>query len=500
MKFYKVNSNFILSVLVTICALGTFAGCQEGPFIKISLDGRSSDIVKVKFSGFIQDTLVNQIFQGNSDLSYITVSLPAGKHGRLDVAIEGSLEDDCVASRGMNSVEIKDDSVYSMRITLEQTSTCGRGTYNLTVINDPATSGKVISDLATISCGLRCSAIFREGTPVQLTATPNPGFKFQGWSEASCGSRPRCAVTLLSSLTVRATYTPCMGWCNEAPNFSTKTLYSINGNSAENVVAVGAAGTILAWNGSEWVSNTSNVQSTLRAVRARRGTYFAVGDNGTVLAPMLGSLWSVRSTDPSVQINDIAIVENGPVFAVGSNGTYLYGYGMNFTPIPVSSSHPCVPQNDQNYNAISIGATESEHYIVGSNGLFMRGYADDRSPFHCANLSSGTDKNLLGLWIGSKNIYLVGETSTIVKCDTDGQGCKELLSGPRINLHGVWSSSKDAIIYAVGDHGTILSSNSGGMRWEQEESGIKTSLYAVWGPDDNTVYAVGESGIILRLR
>jgi hypothetical protein len=47
---------------------------------------------------------------------------------------------------------------------------------------------------------------FKEGTVVNLTATPNPNAIFSGWSGACTGTFPNCAVTMNQNTTVTATF------------------------------------------------------------------------------------------------------------------------------------------------------------------------------------------------------------------------------------------------------------------------------------------------------
>lgn len=66
-------------------------------------------------------------------------------------------------------------------------------------------SGSVSSNPSGISCGSSCNANFDENTQVALTATPDSGFVFQGWSGACSGSGS-CNVTMTQDLNVTATF------------------------------------------------------------------------------------------------------------------------------------------------------------------------------------------------------------------------------------------------------------------------------------------------------
>jgi phospholipase C len=78
-------------------------------------------------------------------------------------------------------------------------------TFQLTVQNAGTGAGTVTSNPAGINCGATCSASFNSGTMVTLTAAPNAGSTFAGWSGA-CTGTSTCSVTLTSDVSVTATF------------------------------------------------------------------------------------------------------------------------------------------------------------------------------------------------------------------------------------------------------------------------------------------------------
>jgi phospholipase C len=67
-------------------------------------------------------------------------------------------------------------------------------------------SGRVTSSPAGIDCGTACSADFTSGQSVTLTATPDTGFEFAGWS-GTCSGSGSCAVPPGQAASVTATFT-----------------------------------------------------------------------------------------------------------------------------------------------------------------------------------------------------------------------------------------------------------------------------------------------------
>lgn len=65
--------------------------------------------------------------------------------------------------------------------------------------------GTVVSAPAGIDCGKTCNANFNEGARVTLTATPDEGVNFIGWSGACSGAGP-CNLRLTGDMTVSARF------------------------------------------------------------------------------------------------------------------------------------------------------------------------------------------------------------------------------------------------------------------------------------------------------
>ncbi len=84
------------------------------------------------------------------------------------------------------------------------------GSFTLTYTKDGTGSGTVISDPPGINCRVSCAAGFANNTLVTLTATPDVGSTFVGWTGlvGGCMGTGTCAVTLNADKGRQATFTP----------------------------------------------------------------------------------------------------------------------------------------------------------------------------------------------------------------------------------------------------------------------------------------------------
>jgi hypothetical protein len=80
-----------------------------------------------------------------------------------------------------------------------------------------------------IDCGPTCSGSFLQGTKVTLTAVPDDGSDFTGWSGGGCSGTDTCSVTLDANADVTATFTHLD---RDAPHLKTMAASSAPGKTA----------------------------------------------------------------------------------------------------------------------------------------------------------------------------------------------------------------------------------------------------------------------------
>ena len=75
--------------------------------------------------------------------------------------------------------------------------------HTLTISKAGSGAGTVTSAPAGINCGVACNSEFPVGATIALTATPQPGSTFAGWSGGGCSGIGTCELTLTSDTNSR---------------------------------------------------------------------------------------------------------------------------------------------------------------------------------------------------------------------------------------------------------------------------------------------------------
>ena len=78
----------------------------------------------------------------------------------------------------------------------------------LNVAKTGSGNGVIASSPSGISCGATCGSSYDDAATVNLTATPNPGSTFTGWSGACSGSGNTCSLSMTDDLTASANFEP----------------------------------------------------------------------------------------------------------------------------------------------------------------------------------------------------------------------------------------------------------------------------------------------------
>lgn len=299
--------------------------------------------------------------------------------------------------------------------------------------------------------------------------------------------------------------------------FGTQFL-SVQGSSANNVIAVGTNGVIARWDGSAWSPMTSGTTRTLRSVWVESASSaFAVGANGTALK-LTGSSWTVTNSGSTAQLNGVWS-SSGIAYAVGASGELLRYNGTAWAKQTVTFGDDLL--------AVS-GTSSSNVTAVGNFGGILQfdgtawSIIDSNGVLDNLNAVSGTTANGGRMYIGGDNGLYQLDAGVItsasapypvsvygVSVDPSGtvwvsgqRGSVQRLSGSAwetLNLApdllDVWSTSPTNS-WAVGEYGFIYRWN--GNSWARQSAPSLANLYSIWALSSTDAFAGGDNGTMLR--
>jgi len=78
----------------------------------------------------------------------------------------------------------------------------------LTVVKNGSGQGTITSFPAGINCGSDCTEVYADWTQITLTAIPQTGSVFEGWSGGGCSGTGSCTFRMAADVSVSATFTP----------------------------------------------------------------------------------------------------------------------------------------------------------------------------------------------------------------------------------------------------------------------------------------------------
>ncbi|MBV9881284.1 MAG: hypothetical protein JO180_12345 [Gemmatirosa sp.] len=288
--------------------------------------------------------------QGQSGTSTITLTRGGSYAGAVGIAVTGA-PNGVTATPASGSLT---GTTATSAITVATTATAAPGTYTLAVAASgtgvttanasitlvvnaaaPTTNtltvatagtgaGKVTSAPAGIDCGAgatTCSAPFAAGASVTLTAAPNAGSAFGGWSGACTGTAATCTVAMGQAQNVTATFSQVVstvaltvatagagtGTVTSSPAGITCPGTCTTNVAAGTVVTLTAAptngSTFTSWSAPCAASTATTCAVTVNAAQTVTATFAAAPAGSYTLAVAPASLTVTQGTSGTATVN-----------------------------------------------------------------------------------------------------------------------------------------------------------------------------------------------------
>ena len=135
-----------------------------------------------------------------------SASFPSGQAVTLTAVAESGYQFSGWSGAGCSGTDTCTVTMDDARSVTAAFAAVPPGQYALTVVNGG--NGKVTSAPAGIDCGATCSSAFDSGASVTLTASPDSGYQFTGWSGACTNAAGDCIVEMNDPKEVTANFAP----------------------------------------------------------------------------------------------------------------------------------------------------------------------------------------------------------------------------------------------------------------------------------------------------
>ena len=261
---------------------------------------------------------------------------------------------------------------------------------------------------------------------------------------------------------------------------TSNSLKGVWGSSNNNVFAVGDNGTILHYDGNQWLALNSGTNSTLYSVWGNSADdVFAVGSNGTILH-YDGFQWTAMNSNTLSTLIDIWGHSSSEVFAVGESGTILFYDGNQWTSM-----------NSNTFDSLwgIWGHSNTDIFAVGESGTILHYDGNQWS-----SMNSNTYAWFNSIWGNTNtNVFAVGDDNALVHYA--GTQWNPMNSNAYFMIYGIWGSSAHDVV-AVGNEGNIIQYD--GNQWTTMNSGVSSWLWDIWGSAEGDLFVVGSEATILH--
>jgi hypothetical protein len=300
----------------------------------------------------------------------------------------------------------------------------------------------------------------------------------------------------------------CPGWSWTDPLPQGNDLNGVWGVGSADVWAVGANGTVVHWNGSEWsttgAASNSGTTSYLQDVwGSGSNDVWAVGSAGTVVR-WNGSGWVVSTIDARSTLsgvwgsgpNDVWAVGyfGGDAFEAGAYGTLAHwnGIAWSTSTVPTDGGIP-VDASLHGFHGVW-GSGPGDVWVVGDRGAIEHwdggGWTDTGF-----GADSGVQDSLLSVWgSGPGDVWAVGGGTF-----AHWNGTSWAQVAPPVSAHfdRVWGTGSSDV-WAAGPGGVLAHWNGSAWSTSAVPGATLSTFRGVWGNSAGDVWTVGAAGAIAR--
>lgn len=333
------------------------------------------------------------------------------------------------------------------------------------------------------------SATARDASVGEADAITDGGTTGEAEADGDAGVSPIVCAEAGAEPTDAASCSPD-GWCQVSPVPQTNDLNDIWGSGPSDVWAVGAAGTILHWDGSAWSMSSSGGTSALTGVWGSSSTdVWVVGPNDVLHRS--GSSWAPVKV-PGGLYWDVGGTASDDVWLVGESVSSHWD-GHAWTQVSVIAS--CF--ND--------GAALAHVWATGPDDVWATGVSNgianqctvivhwDGTAWSTSwSLNQGEGGTTQGVWgSATDDVWVAASMGTSLLHWNGGSWTPSVTTTQARAVSG--ASSGD--VWTVGSG----AAHWNGTTWAPSSTGVQTFLNGVWvSPCD--IWAVGVGGTILRRR
>ena len=207
-------------------------------------------------------------------------------------------------------------------------------------------------------------------------------------------------------------YNPATDAWSPQTSGTTNALYGVTRTPPGGTfVVVGAAGTILHFDGTSWIPQPSGTTATLYGVDKvpMVAANFAVGAGGTILY-YDGTSWSSQTSGTANDLFFVGIISGADVYALGAGGTILHYDGTTWTARTSGTTKALRSAT----GAATPAGVVTDLWAVGDGGTIL--HSTDGATWLAQ--ASGTTNDLTSASaVAANDVFAVGDKGTILHYD-----------------------------------------------------------------------------------